>query len=95
MKCFYNRSKGKPLMPETARLIKEKEEKPTEIGFVYYETLAKQRARIDAKNGDYDFKSLVIPHVYEQMCSQKYFEEWHRVVEKDKANENGKKICNS
>lgn len=95
MKNFYNKKREKPLMPETARVIKEKEEKPTEIGFVYYETLAKQRARIDAKNGDYDFKSLVIPHVYEQMCGQKYFEEWHRIVDKDKANENGQKICNS
>lgn len=95
MKSFAYKRDSRAMAPETVKTINEGNSKVTVIGRAYFEAMAKQRARLDAKHGDHEIDDRSIPDVYKPYYHQAYSDQWKIVVDELSKDENGQKICNS
>lgn len=95
MKYYTNKSDSHVMAPITAVIINENENKVTLIGRAYFEALAKQRARLDAKRGNHDINDRSVPESYRPYYRKAYAEMWNTVIEEVSKNENGQKDRNS
>lgn len=95
MKYYTNNRDSHVMAPITAVIINENENKVTLIGRAYFEALAKQRARLDAKRGNHDINDRSVPESYRPYYRKAYAEMWNTVIEEVSKNENGQKDRNS
>lgn len=95
MKYFVPKRDSHVMEPETAKLINESDIKVTVIGRAYFEALAKQRARLDAKRGNHEINDRSVPESYQPYYRKAYAEMWDVIVEEVSKNENGQKDSNS
>lgn len=95
MKSFAYKRDSHAMAPETAKAINESDSKVTVIGRAYFEAMAKQRARLDAKHGKHEIDDRSIPDVYKPYYHQAYSDQWKTIVDEVSKDENGQKICNS
>ena len=91
MKNFALKRDSHAMAPETAKAINESDSKVTVVGRAYFEALAKQRARLDAKRGNHDINDRSVPESYQPY----YAEMWDVVIDEFRDNENGQKNSNS
>ena len=95
MKSFVLKRDSHAMAPETARAINESDSKVTVIGRAYFEALAKQRARLDAKRGTHEINDRSVPECYQPYYHKAYAEMWDIVIDEFRDNENGQKNSNS
>lgn len=95
MKSFALKRDSHAMAPETAKAINESNSKVTVIGRAYFEALAKQRARLDAKRGNHDINDRSVPDSYQPYYRKAYAEMWDVVVDEVSKDENGQKNSNS
>lgn len=95
MKSFAPKRDSHAMAPETVKTINESNSKVTVIGRAYFEAMAKQRARLDAKHGNHEIEDRSIPDIYKPYYHQAYLDQWKIVVDELSKDENGQKICNS
>lgn len=95
MKSFAPKRDSRAMAPITAVIINESENKVTLIGRAYFEALAKQRARLDAKRGNHDINDRSVPESYQPYYRRAYAEMWDVVIDEFRNNENGQKNSNS
>lgn len=95
MKSFAYKRDSHAMAPETAKAINESDSKVTVIGRAYFEALAKQRARLDAKSGNHDINDRSVPESYQPYYHKAYAEMWDIVIDEFRNNENEKKDSNS
>ncbi len=89
MKYFAPKRDSHAMAPETAKAINESNSKVTVIGRTYFEALAKQRARLDAKRGNHEINDRSVPEAYQPYYHQAYADEWKIVIDEFRDNENG------
>ena len=95
MKYFVPKRDSHAMAPETAKVINESNIKVTVIGRAYFEALAKQRARLDAKRGNHEINDRSVPESYQPYYRKAYAEMWDVVIDEFRDNENGQKDSNS
>lgn len=95
MKSFAYKRDSHAMAPETAKVINESDSKITVIGRAYFEALAKQRARLDAKRGNHDISDRSVPESYQPYYRKAYAEMWDIVIDELSKDENGQKDSNS
>ena len=95
MKSFAYKRDFHAMAPETAKAINESNSKVTVIGRAYFEALAKQRARLDAKRGNHDINDRSVPECYQSYYRKAYAEMWNTVINEVSKDENGQKDSNS
>ncbi len=95
MKSFVYKRDSHAMAPETAKAINDSASKVTVIGRAYFEALAKQRARLDAKHGNHEINDRSIPEAYQPYYRQAYADEWKIAIDRFKDDENEQKIRNS
>ena len=95
MKSFVPKRDFHAMAPETAKAINESDSKVTVIGRAYFEALAKQRARLDAKRGNHEISDRSVPESYQPYYRKAYAEMWDVVIDEFRDNENGQKDSNS
>lgn len=89
MKSFALKRDSHAMAPETAKAINESDSKVTVIGRAYFEALAKQRARLDAKRGNHDINDRSVPECYQPYYRKAYAEMWNKAIDEVSKNENG------
>lgn len=95
MKSFAPKRGSHAMAPEIAKAINESNSNVTLIGRAYFEAMAKQRARLDAKHGDHEIDDRSIPDVYKPYYHQAYSDQWKIVIDELSKNEDGQKDSNS
>lgn len=95
MKRFALNGNSRAMAPMTAVIINESENKVTVIGRAYFEALAKQRARLDAKRGNHEINDRSVPESYQPYYRKAYAEMWDTVINEVSKDENGQKDSNS
>lgn len=95
MKYFAPKRDSHAMAPETAKAINDSVSKVTVIGCAYFEAMAKQRARLDAKRGNHDINDRSIPEAYQPYYHQAYADEWKIAVDEFKDDENEQEIRDS
>jgi len=95
MKSFAYKRDSHAMAPETAKAINESNSKVTVVGRAYYEALAKQRARLDAKRGNHDINDRSVPECYQPYYRKAYAEMWNTAIDEVSKDENGQKDSNS
>lgn len=95
MKSFVLKRDSHAMAPETAKIINESDSKVTVVGRAYFEALAKQRARLDAKRGNHDINDRSVPESYQPYYHKAYAEMWDIVIDEFRDNEDGQKDSNS
>lgn len=95
MKYFALKRDSHAMAPETAKAINESNSKVTVVGRAYFEALAKQRARLDAKRGNHEINDRSVPESYQPYYHKAYAEMWDIVIDEFRDNENGQKNSNS
>lgn len=95
MKSFALKRDSHAMAPETAKAINESNSKVTVVGRAYFEALAKQRARLDAKRGNHDINDRSVPESYRPYYRKTYAEMWDVVIDELSKDENGQKNSNS
>ncbi len=95
MKYYTHKRDSHAMAPITAVIINENENKVTLIGRAYFEALAKQRARLDAKSGNHEIDDRSVPDSYQPYYRKAYAEMWDVVIDEFRNNENGQKSSNS
>ena len=95
MKSFVLKRDSHAMAPETAKAINESDSKITVIGRAYFEALAKQRARLDAKRGNHEINDRSVPKSYQPYYHKAYAEMWDVVIDEFRDHENGQKNSNS
>lgn len=95
MKDFSLNGDSHAMAPITAVIIDEFENNVTLVGCAYFEALAKQRARLDAKRGNYDITDRSVPESYQPYYRKAYAEMWNTVIDEVSKNEDGQKDSNS
>ncbi len=95
MKSFAPNGDSRAMAPITAVIINESENKVTVIGRAYFEALAKQRARLDAKRGNHEINDRSVPECYQPYYRKAYAEMWDTVINEVSKDENGQKDSNS
>ena len=95
MKSFAYKRDSHVMAPETAKVINESDSKVTVVGRAYFEALAKQRARLDARRGNYDITDRSVPECYQPYYRKSYAEMWNTVIDEVSEDENGQKNSNS
>ena len=95
MKYFAPKRDSHAMAPETAKLINKSDIKVTVIGRTYFEALAKQRARLDAKRGNHEINDRSVPESYQPYYREAYAEMWDVVIDEFRDHENGQKNSNS
>ena len=83
------------MAPETAKAINDSDSKVTVVGRAYFEALAKQRARLDARRGNHDINDRSVPESYQPYYRKAYAEMWDVVIDEVSKDENGQKDSNS
>lgn len=83
------------MAPETAKAINESNSKVTVVGRAYFEALAKQRARLDAKRGNHEINDRSVPECYQPYYRKAYAEMWNTAIDEVSKDENGQKDSNS
>lgn len=95
MKYFEPKKDICELMRDTAKVINDNSNKITKMGLAYFEALAKQRARLDAKQGNHDVNDRSVPESYQPYYRKAYAEMWDTVMNEVSKDENGQKNSNS
>ena len=95
MKSFAYKRDSHAMAPETAKAINESDSKVTVIGLTYFEALAKQRARLDARRGNHEINDRSVPECYQPYYHKAYVEMWDVVIDEFRDHENGEKDSNS
>lgn len=95
MKSFALKRDSHAMAHETAKAINESNSKVTVVGRAYFEALAKQRARLDAKRGNHDINDRSVPECYQPYYRKAYAEMWDTVINEVSKDENGQKDSNS
>lgn len=89
MKSFALKRDSHAMAPETAKAINESDSKVTVIGRAYFEALAKQRARLDAKRGNHDIDDRSVTECYQPYYRKAYAEMWNTAIDEVSKDENG------
>ena len=95
MKDSSHKRGSRAMAPITAVIIDEFENNVTLVGCAYFEALAKQRARLDAKRGNYEIDDRSIQESYKPYYRKAYAEMWNKVINEVSKDENGQKDSNS
>lgn len=95
MKSFALKRDSHAMAPETVKAINESDSKVIVVGRAYFEALAKERARLDAKRGNHDISDRSVPECYQPYYRKAYAEMWDVVIDEFRDHEDGQKDSNS